>query len=280
MILADDVTDANGRLLLSRGQVIASNHMTLFKMRGVADVSVRHCDGSTGEVDRPPDPIVMRQVAEGLKPAFSDNDLTHPVVAEIFRQAVIHRSRSAGRVEPLESFAREVEARRNVSESVDLRKKIRMRDIKLPEIPTIVFKLNDIIADPFSSADDVGRLVIFKYLSAQAVCLLSGRSAGTGSLYEGEKALLGFRHTDIARALKEFGDADTVRIVVRELTENVKKQLCTIRESIAQKDRERIRKETHAIKGGAATLEAVALTGAAARLEKLASRRHQRYRQA
>lgn len=74
---------------------------------------------------------------------------------------------------------------------------------------------------------------------------------------------------DTATAVDEFGDADTVKIVARQLIENVDGQLEMIRESIANGDRERIRKEAHAIKGGAATMEAIALSKAAAQLEDL-----------
>jgi two-component system sensor histidine kinase/response regulator len=74
---------------------------------------------------------------------------------------------------------------------------------------------------------------------------------------------------DIATAVEEFGDADTVKMVARQLIENVDRQLQTIRDSIAKGDREHIRKEAHAIKGGAATMEAVALSEAASHLEKL-----------
>jgi len=74
---------------------------------------------------------------------------------------------------------------------------------------------------------------------------------------------------DTATAVDEFGGADTVKIVARQLIENVDRQLEQIRESIAEGDRERIRKAAHAIKGGAATMEAMALSHAAAHLENL-----------
>ena len=74
---------------------------------------------------------------------------------------------------------------------------------------------------------------------------------------------------DTATAVEEFGDVQTVKIVARQLTDNVDGQLRLIRESLSRGDRERVRKEAHAIKGGAATLEAVALSQAAARLEAL-----------
>ena len=74
---------------------------------------------------------------------------------------------------------------------------------------------------------------------------------------------------DVATAVDEFGDADTVIMVAGQLIENMTSQLETIRQAIADNDRERIRKESHAIKGGAATLEAVPLSNAAAHLEKI-----------
>ena len=74
---------------------------------------------------------------------------------------------------------------------------------------------------------------------------------------------------DIATAVDEFGDADTVKVVAGQLIENVDRQLQTIRDSIAKGDREHIRREAHAIKGGAATMEAAALSEAASHLEKL-----------
>jgi len=74
---------------------------------------------------------------------------------------------------------------------------------------------------------------------------------------------------DVVTAVEEFGDADTVKIVARQLIDHVDGQLQTIREAITNGDRERIRREAHAIKGGAATMEAAALSNAAAHLENV-----------
>lgn len=76
---------------------------------------------------------------------------------------------------------------------------------------------------------------------------------------------------DIATAVEEFGDADTVKVIALQLVGNVDGQLQIIRESIANEDRERIRREAHAIKGGAATMEAHTLSNAAAHLEMLST---------
>jgi two-component system sensor histidine kinase/response regulator len=74
---------------------------------------------------------------------------------------------------------------------------------------------------------------------------------------------------DVVTAVEEFGDADTVKIVARQLIDHVDGQLQIIRDAITVGDRDRIRREAHAIKGGAATMEAAALSNAAARLENL-----------
>jgi CheY-like chemotaxis protein/HPt (histidine-containing phosphotransfer) domain-containing protein len=76
---------------------------------------------------------------------------------------------------------------------------------------------------------------------------------------------------DIATALEEFGDAKTVRTIARQLIENADGQLERIQASIENEDREAIRKEAHAIKGGAATMEAPGLSKAAFRLEQLST---------
>ncbi|BBO70611.1 phosphohydrolase [Desulfosarcina alkanivorans] len=307
MILAADVTDTNGRLLLSRGQPIASKHLNIFKMWGVPEVQIQHAEGGDPEAGPTVDPEALRRVAQALQPVFADNDLAHPAVAEIFRQAVIHRSRRPVDPKP-DRWAAPAGEAPSPAAGRDLRKKIRNRDIKLPEVPSLIFTLNDTIADPFSSADDIaqviskspglsalllrivnsafygfpsridsvtravtiigskevsalavgittmeifkdipkavfdmqafthhslacgvlarilaaggnirnteqlfvsgllhdiGRMVIFKYFPGQAGLMMSGASPGKSSLYDMEKAVLGFRHTDLAADLFE-----------------------------------------------------------------------------
>ncbi len=79
------------------------------------------------------------------------------------------------------------------------------------------------------------------------------------------------RIMDTAIAVEEFGDVETVKTVANQLIEQVVGQLHVIRESIVDENRERIRKKAHAIKGGAATMEAAPLSAAAACLENRVS---------
>ena len=76
---------------------------------------------------------------------------------------------------------------------------------------------------------------------------------------------------DFARALEEFeGNREFLMGLLESFLENVRAQLGTIREALDRADAEILRRESHAIKGGAANLAAVELSSAAAELEKTA----------
>ncbi len=76
---------------------------------------------------------------------------------------------------------------------------------------------------------------------------------------------------DFARALEEFeGNREVLRGLLERCLENVRAQLDTIREALGRADAEILRREAHAIKGGAANLAAAELSSAAAELEKTA----------
>ena len=204
MILSSDVMDTYGRLLLSKGKSITANHMTIFKMWGVPEVPVQQSDEGPADAGNPLDPGLMRQVAERLKTAFVANDLSHPAVAEIFRQAVIHRSHRAEGSEGTDPIEWEGATPPIGTSGTELRKKIRNRDIKLPEIPSIIFKLNDTIADPFSSAEDIAQ-VISKSPGLSALLLRIVNSAFYG---------FPSRIDSVARAVTIIGSKEVTALAV------------------------------------------------------------------
>jgi CheY-like chemotaxis protein/HPt (histidine-containing phosphotransfer) domain-containing protein len=72
-------------------------------------------------------------------------------------------------------------------------------------------------------------------------------------------------------ALEEFLDKESVLInVIKEFEAALDKQLITIADALAHHDAERVRKEAHAIKGGAANLAMGRLSTLAADLEQMA----------
>jgi len=72
------------------------------------------------------------------------------------------------------------------------------------------------------------------------------------------------------RALEEFeGDEDFLMEVIEGFLENVSAQIVTMRQAISDGDAEALRREAHAIKGGAANLTAEKLSGIAFELENI-----------
>jgi len=74
---------------------------------------------------------------------------------------------------------------------------------------------------------------------------------------------------DFPAALEEFGSRQTVDQIVGQFLQNVEAQMTVLKEAIEREDPDTLRRESHSIKGGAATLEARPLADAARRLEEL-----------
>lgn len=158
MALAADVADVNTRLLLSKGSIIESKHIRMFKMWGIGEVDIQgdvsvDADTASGE-----DPDYLEQVARQTKTLFRYNNLSDPIIQHLFALAVVHRSKN-GHFQSSESADVVPKAAIESSAVIDVRARIKKRDIKLPEIPTIVYELNEVIADPFTSADDIAQVV-------------------------------------------------------------------------------------------------------------------------
>jgi PAS domain S-box-containing protein len=77
---------------------------------------------------------------------------------------------------------------------------------------------------------------------------------------------------DFATALDEFGDREVLQSVVAQFLVNLKEQVAAMEDAINRLDLEALRSEAHAIKGGAASLEAAPLSDAARALEEICKR--------
>ncbi len=91
MVLAEEVRDRNGRLLLDEGQIISERHLRILKIWSVVEVSVRGVD----EESQPRDGAVeiedrklWEAVQEYQAARFSFNDLSHPVCKALFEHCV------------------------------------------------------------------------------------------------------------------------------------------------------------------------------------------------
>jgi len=158
MVLADEVRDLNGRLLLGKGKTIQPKHFKRFKTWGVTEVNI--CGNNEGKKESKPDfdPEQYKKIKEFTRDLFRYNDLDHPVIKEIFRLSVWFRNE----YKFFDGDANVPLAGDDPAETINKKKcikKISDANIKLSEIPSIVFELNDVIANPLSSSDDIAQIV-------------------------------------------------------------------------------------------------------------------------
>jgi HD-like signal output (HDOD) protein len=159
MVLSEDVRDLNTRLLLAKDLKIQSKHIRILKIWGITQVNV-----VAGELDdeepatKEIDPEVLERLNERTKHLFHHVDIEHPAMKELFRLSVLSKSRH-------NNYETDHKKRVDIIEDSkekfipDLRNHIGYQEIKLPEIPSTVFELNKVIANPLTSADDIARVV-------------------------------------------------------------------------------------------------------------------------
>jgi HD-like signal output (HDOD) protein len=158
MILAEDIKDMNGRMLISSGVRIEAQHIRVLKMWGICEVSVEGDDPVPEESQSDVNTEQMDLAGREIVKTFADLDLENPTIKEIVKLSIPYRALRPS----WKSGSRGIAAKEQnpeVKSAKDLSAKIERLDIKLPEVPSIVFELNEIIADPLSSSTDIARLV-------------------------------------------------------------------------------------------------------------------------
>ena len=158
MVLDEEVRDINGRLLLKKGKNIHSAHIRIFKIWGVTEVNICGNNGSKNTSDGNVDPEKIEKIKEFTHNLFCHADLEHPALKEIFRISVLFRSKHSFPQEEIKADLVELESPQKPGNN-NLLKKLNQENITLPEIPSIVFELNEVIANPLSSAEDIAQVV-------------------------------------------------------------------------------------------------------------------------
>ncbi len=93
MILAGDVRDRNGLILLTSGCEINEKHLRILKMWGVVEVDIQGVSRddlmrqATAEID----PMLLREAENESRHWFRLTDLEHPFVSELFRLVTARR---------------------------------------------------------------------------------------------------------------------------------------------------------------------------------------------
>jgi putative nucleotidyltransferase with HDIG domain len=160
MVLAEDVTDIKGRRLLPKGRPIAPEHIRIFKIWGVAQVQVAGPPEEGEASAKPIDPARLESVRRGLEERFRLTDRSHPAIREIFAQALQAGAADlfpAVETADLPDTAAEVDGSARLH--ADFLQKFIEKKILLPEIPSIVMEMNEVISNPVSTADQMAQVV-------------------------------------------------------------------------------------------------------------------------
>lgn len=99
MVLADDVLDRSGRVLLGRGMVLNSRHIRMFMTWGVRQADIQGEESLTGQERAPEmrDMSLVQAAEDELKPLFRNVDMENPAIAELFRLCVDRKVCNAAR---------------------------------------------------------------------------------------------------------------------------------------------------------------------------------------
>jgi len=157
-ILAEEVRDINGRLLLARGNEIGDNHIRIFKIWGVSEVAVEGPAQGGEKFDPDLNPEIFEQVYSTVKSLFQHTDVEHPIINKIFNLAVQFRCEH-NLIETEDHVHLEQQYIDSGDQNIDFIERLKKSKIVLPEIPSVVFELNEVIANPMSSAEHIARVV-------------------------------------------------------------------------------------------------------------------------
>jgi len=157
-ILAEEVRDINGRLLLASGNEIQTNHIRIFKIWGISEVNVAGATSDRDIIDPGPDSELVEQAKESMMVLCRHVDMEHPAIKEIYKLAVQFRCRH-NLVEVAGNLHITEPELPYVTQKHDFINELSDKKIILPEIPAVVFELNEVIANPLSSAEQIAEVV-------------------------------------------------------------------------------------------------------------------------
>ena len=88
MVLAADIVDSGGRLLLPNGTVLTDKHLRYCQMWGVAEAEVEGTEAAAPDADAEFDPAVVAEAEAAVAARFTHVDRSHPAIAALFRHCV------------------------------------------------------------------------------------------------------------------------------------------------------------------------------------------------
>ena len=158
MVLDEDVHDLNTRLLLSKGQKVAQNHIRILKIWGVTRVRIigEEIENAANELSI--EGIDADHLKQTIDLVFKNANLKNEIIKEIYKASLIQRLISKAKKTSGSDHRWEMD-HEPLAKPLKVREKINHEDVQLPETPTIITELNKVIDDPLATSDEVAQIV-------------------------------------------------------------------------------------------------------------------------
>lgn len=93
MLLASDVYDRSGRMLLGAGAELTQKHLVIFRTWGVleADIVGQGNHDAADQIPSDVDPLELAAAEQALAPLFRHTNLNYPAMIELMRLAALRK---------------------------------------------------------------------------------------------------------------------------------------------------------------------------------------------
>lgn len=93
MVLAGDVHDRTGRMLLGAGAELTQKHLVIFRTWGVleADIAGQGDGDAASQIPADVDPVELAAAEQELAHLFHHTNRTHPAIMELMRLAALRK---------------------------------------------------------------------------------------------------------------------------------------------------------------------------------------------
>lgn len=165
MVLADDLTDRMGRLLMTRGSILTEKYLRICKMWGVVEAQIEGVSGDdiNASALNDFDPAEVALASESVRKRFCLTDMDHPAIRELVRLCIL-RNVEGKKIDPDNfrqiSWLEEETAEDQKKKPVNVNPlKFIGENTKLSTLPDIYGQLMDAIAKPSSSTYDIENVI-------------------------------------------------------------------------------------------------------------------------
>jgi len=169
MVLAEDLTTAEGRMLLPRGAIITEAHIRTCRVWGVVEIAIQGDDEENNVVPtrlEELDPEVLDACKIMAAQRFVLNPTTHPAVKEMAKLYVLRQARDLNveraqwmlaatpHDDTVDFFSEEVEEDHKINLNT-----VVQEELDLASLPNIFFQISESLKNPMSSAAYVAEII-------------------------------------------------------------------------------------------------------------------------